>query len=55
MDRNEIRRFDSHRLALFIVEGSNSIVVERVTEETSPPEQDDVEFLTQMIMGGIRP
>jgi AcrR family transcriptional regulator len=55
MDRGEIRRFDSHRLALFIVEGSNAIVVERVTEETSPSEQDDVEFLTQVIMGGIRP
>jgi len=55
MDRGEIRRFDSHRLALFIVEGSNAIVVERVMEETSPSEQDDVEFLTQVILGGIRP
>ena len=55
MDRGEIRRFDSHRLALFIVEGSNAIVVERVMEETSPSEEQDVEFLTQMIMGGIRP
>jgi len=55
MDRHEIRRFDPHRLALFIVEGSNAIVVERVMEEASPPEEDDVEFLTQVIMGGIRP
>ena len=55
MDRGEIRRFDSHRLALFIVEGSNAIVVERVMEESSPSEQQDVEFLTQVIMGGIRP
>ena len=55
MDRGEIRRFDSHRLALFIVEGSNAIVVERVMEEKSPSEQEDVEFLTQVIMGGIRP
>jgi len=55
MDRGEIRRFDSHRLALFIVEGSNAIVVERVTEESSPSEELDVEFLTQVIMGGIRP
>ncbi|HEY3055456.1 MAG TPA: helix-turn-helix domain-containing protein [Thermoanaerobaculia bacterium] len=54
MDRHEIRRFDPHRLALFIVEGSTAIVVERVMEENSPPEQDDVEFLTQVIMGGIR-
>jgi AcrR family transcriptional regulator len=55
MDRNEIRRVDPHRLALFIVEGSNAIVVERVMEETSPSEESDVEFLTQVIMGGIRP
>ena len=55
MDRGEIRRFDSHRLALFIVEGSNAIVVERVMEESSPSEEQDVEFLTQVIMGGIRP
>ncbi len=55
MNRGEIRRFDSHRLALFIVEGSNAIVVQRVMEESSPSEQDDVEFLTQIIMGGIRP
>jgi AcrR family transcriptional regulator len=53
MDRNEIRRTDPYRLALFIAEGSNAIVVERVMEETSPPEQEDVEFVTQMIMGGI--
>jgi AcrR family transcriptional regulator len=55
MDGGEIRRVDPFRLALFIIEGSNAIVVERVKEETPPPEEDDVEFLMQMIMGGIRP
>ena len=55
MDRGEIRRTDPARLALFIVEGSNAIVVERVKEETPPPEEDDVEFVMQVIMGGIRP
>jgi hypothetical protein len=55
MDRQEIRRFDPQRLALFIIEGSNAIVVERVMEESPPPEEDDVEFVTQMILGGIRP
>ncbi len=54
MDRGEIRRTDPARLALFIVEGSNAIVVERVKEETTPPEEDDVEFLMQVIMNGIR-
>ena len=55
MDRGEIRRMDPLRLALFVIEGSNAIVVERVKEETPPAEEDDVEFLMQMIMGGIRP
>ena len=55
MERGEIRQIDPHRLALFIVEGSNAIVVERVMEETSFSEEEDVEFLTKVIMGGIRP
>ena len=55
MDRGEIRKFDPHRLALFIVEGSNALVIERVMEETSYSEEEDVDFLTKVIMGGIRP
>ncbi len=55
MDRGEIRRVDPHRLALFVVEGSNAIVVERVMEENGPSEEADVAFVTEMIMGGIRP
>ncbi len=55
MDRGEIRRTDPARLSLFIVEGSNAIVVERVKDETPPPQEDDVEFLMQVIMDGIRP
>lgn len=55
MQRGEIRKFDPQRLALFVIEGSNAIVIERVMEESSPSEAEDVEFLTQVIMGGIRP
>jgi len=55
MDRGEIRRLDPYRLALFIIEGSNAIVVERLMEETSHPEESDVELVTQVILGGIRP
>jgi hypothetical protein len=54
MGRGEIRRMDPYRLALFIIEGSNAIVVERVMEETSPSEESDVELITQVILGGIR-
>ena len=55
MDRGEIRRLDPYRLALFIIEGSNAIVVERVMEETSPSEEADVALVTDVILGGIRP
>ena len=54
MDRGEIRRMDPERLALFVIEGSNAIVVERVMNENPPAEESDIDFLTEMIMGGIR-
>ena len=54
MDAGEIRRTDPHRLALFLVEGSNAIVIERVMEESSPPEEHDVDFLVSVILDGIR-
>lgn len=53
MDRGEIRRMDSARLALFIVEGSTAIVIERLMEETPPPERDDVELIANVLLDGI--
>lgn len=54
MDQHEIRRMNAQRLALFIIEGSNAIVVERVMEQHSPDELEDVDLLMDVIMGGIR-
>ena len=54
MERGEIRRLDAERLALFVVEGSNAIVIDRVMSEKPPAEESDIEFLTEVIMGGIR-
>lgn len=54
MKDGQIRTMDPRRLALFIIEGSNAIVIERVTEETSPPEAADVELITTFILDGIR-
>ena len=54
MDRGEIRRMDPQRLALFITEGTNAIVIERVTQKSSPPAEADVELITQIVLGGIR-
>lgn len=53
MDRGEIRRMDPHRLALFITEGTNAIVVERVMEQSSPSAEADVEIITGIILDGL--
>jgi TetR/AcrR family fatty acid metabolism transcriptional regulator len=54
MDDGEVRPMDPHRLALFLIEGTNSIVIERVVEEAPPAQEQDVEFLTSLILNGIR-
>jgi AcrR family transcriptional regulator len=53
MDRGEIGVTDPRRLALFIIEGSNAVILERVLSETGASD-DDVDFLTRTILGGIR-
>ncbi|HVE72568.1 MAG TPA: TetR/AcrR family transcriptional regulator [Thermoanaerobaculia bacterium] len=54
MDRGEIRRVDPHRLALFIMEGSTAIILERLNEPSSPDEGSDVDFITSFILDGVR-
>jgi len=53
MDRGEIRRMDPRRLALFIIQGSNALVIERVMEDAPPPEAEDVELIASVILDGI--
>jgi len=54
MDRGEIAVTDPRRLALFIIEGSNAVIIERVMSEAPSPADDDVDFLVHTILGGIR-
>jgi len=54
MERGEIRRLDPQRLALFMVEGTNAIVIDRVMAEGPPPEEQDLAFMVDMIFDGIR-
>lgn len=54
MERGEIRNMDPYRLALFIIEGSTAVILERLTEESSPPEDTDVDFIASVILGGVR-
>ncbi len=54
MERGEIRRIDPTRLALFIIEGSDAIIIERVLEDAPPPEEADVDLIAGAILEGIR-
>lgn len=54
MKRGEIRELEQYRLALFVIEGSTAIILERLTEEAPPPEETDVEFMAQLILDGVR-
>jgi AcrR family transcriptional regulator len=54
MDRGEIRRMDPYRLALFIMEGSAAVILERLTEDNPPAEEADLDLITGLILDGIR-
>ena len=55
MERGEVRRTDSYKLALFIIEGSTAIILDTLTEAGSGgDEQADVELITGVILDGIR-
>jgi AcrR family transcriptional regulator len=54
MERGEIRRMDPNRLALFLTEGTNAIVIERVTEENPPSAEHDVDLIVDVVLDGIR-
>jgi AcrR family transcriptional regulator len=53
MDAGEVRVLDPSRLALFLIEGSIAIVLERLTEDAPPPENEDVELIVSTLLGGI--
>ena len=53
MDNGEIRRSDPYRLALFLVEGSTAVVLERINEDAPPPEAEDVDLIVETVLGGI--
>lgn len=53
MDAGEIRRTDPYRLALFLIEGSTAVVLERVSEDAPPPEAEDVDLIVETILEGV--
>ena len=54
IERGEIRTTDPYRLALFIIEGSTAIVLERLNEQPSPAEEADVELIVGIVLNGVR-
>lgn len=54
MDRGEIREVDPYRLALFIMEGSTAVILERLTEDSSPADAVDVDLMAGLVLDGIR-
>ena len=53
MDAGEVRPLDPKRLALFLIETSTAIVLERLSEDAPPPESDDVELIVTTLLSGI--
>lgn len=53
MARGEVREADPRRLAIFIIEGSSAVIIERVLEDAPPPEESDIDLIAQTILQGI--
>lgn len=54
MERGEVVRRDAYKLALFIIEGSTAIILERLEEERPPEESIDLDLIAGVILDGIR-
>jgi AcrR family transcriptional regulator len=54
MERGEIRELDPYRLALFIIEGSTALILERLTEDSSPADAADADFIAGLVLDGVR-
>jgi TetR/AcrR family transcriptional regulator, fatty acid metabolism regulator protein len=53
MESGEVRKSDPYRLALFLIEGSTAITLERLNEDAPPPEEQDVDLIVSTIADGI--
>ena len=54
MQSGQVRDGDPYRLALFLMEGSAAIMLQRLTEDHPPNEQADLDLITGLILDGIR-
>jgi AcrR family transcriptional regulator len=54
MERGEIRTVNAYKLALFIIEGSTAIILERLNEDAPTHDETDVDLITGLILDGVR-
>ncbi len=53
MERGEIRTMDPGRLAVFIQEGMAGVLFQRMSDGASAPVEDEVEWISKMIVSGV--
>jgi AcrR family transcriptional regulator len=52
-ERGALRPVDPFRLALFVAEGINAVILRRLSEEAPPPVDSEVEWIVKTLLGGI--
>lgn len=52
MDRAELRPVDPSRLALFVAEGINAIILRRLSEESPPSTESEVDWIVTTLLQG---
>jgi TetR/AcrR family fatty acid metabolism transcriptional regulator len=55
MDRGEVRRRDPFRLALFLAEGINGILLQRLAESDSPSPEQEADWIVSTLLSGLVP
>jgi AcrR family transcriptional regulator len=53
IDEGSVQALDAERVSLFMIEGINAVIKRRVTEQSPPPLDRDVDFITAVILNGI--
>ena len=54
VERGEIRPLDAYKVALFIIEGSTAIILERLSHDAPDEESIDVDLIVGLILDGVR-
>lgn len=53
-EHGELEPLDPFRLARFVAEGINAIILRRLYEESPPPVESDVDWMVKMLLDGIK-